>query len=764
MNEQNKSAVCRLGSHPAIISLLLALITLALYWPVTGFEFVNYDDPDYVTQNPQIQNGLTWQGAFWAFKTFQTGNWLPMTWLTHMLDYQVFGLKPWGFHLTNLSLHAANSVLLFLVLRRMTGAVWRSAFVAALFAWHPLHVESVAWVSERKDVLSAFFFMLTLGAYAAYAKRKSMEGVSEARVQRAKIEPLFQSSRFFYIFALFFFALGLMSKPMLVSLPLILLLLDYWPLGRFGSRTASHGMWSLLWEKTPFFAMAAAASIVTLFAQHNGGALTSAEALPMVDRVINALMACCRYLGSTIWPANLSVFYPYQLSWIAWQVLGAALLVAGPTELVIQQARKMPELSVGWFWFLVMLAPVIGLVQVGGQAMADRYMYLPSVGLFLICAWAACHLAHRGIAWRYGVILSAIAALGCCTAVTYHQTGFWKNSIRLFEHAARVTPGNALAHNNLGTEFMASGDYLKAEEHLLLAIKYRAHYATAYNNLGIVYARLRKPDQASACFEKAIRCKTNYADAYNNLGNLFNQQRKPEDAIMQFQWAIRLDPSHRDAYFNLANTLAAQGRPVEAEQAYKMATQLSSRSHQSESYFKYANFLAQQQRMPEAAEAYRRALIAKPNFAEAQNNLANALYAQGKTTEAVAHYSETLALDPSHAGAHYNLGEIFVDAGHIEQARDQYEAALRLEPEFADARLGLGKLALKAGQPAEAAEQFEAVLKSQPSSLVAQDGLGQALKALGQPEAAEKHFREAARLRAAQTQPEGTRRHETESK
>ncbi len=425
-----------------IVSVVLIMATLAVYWQVQNHEFVNYDDDLYVTDNPHVKAGLTREGAIWAFVATHAGNWHPLTWLSHMLDCEVYGVNPWGHHLTNLLLHIGNTILLFLLFRHVTGAVWRSTLVAALFALHPLHVESVAWVSERKDVLSTLFWLSTMWTYLRHVE-----------------SPGFR----WYLLALLSFALGLMAKPMLVTLPFVLLLIDYWPLGRlqFGQSNRTHesmtpglqrsSVSSLIFEKVPFFAISAVSSTVTYIVQLSAGAMPSQDVLPLQVRTANALVSYISYIGKMIWPHHLAVSYPHPGSNLPlWQIAGASLLLVFISALVIRGAGRFPYLVVGWLWYLGTLVPVIGLVQVGSQAMADRYTYVPLIGLFVIIVWGAPNLVRR---WRHGrflLVSSSGVLLLTLMACTWLQTSYWKDSFTLFQRTLDVTADNWRAHNGLG--------------------------------------------------------------------------------------------------------------------------------------------------------------------------------------------------------------------------------------------------------------------------------------------------------------------------
>ena len=419
-----------------LICLLLALVTLGLYWPAAHFDFTNYDDPEYVLYNSSIQHGITRDSMAWAFQTGYASNWHPLTWISHMLDYDIYGLRPGGHHLTNILFHTANVVLLFLVLWQLTGSQWRSALVAALFAWHPLHVESVAWVSERKDVLCAFFWLLTMAAYARYVRNLKAQA---------------SNFKFYYFSALLFFALGLLSKPVIVTLPFVLLLLDFWPL----QRKAATG---LFLEKIPFVMLAALDCAVTLWAQKEAHSVVSLGVLPIPARIANALVSCVLYLWKMLWPVDLALPYPYSHNWTFWPVAGAGILLLLISAVAILQARPQPWLLVGWLWFLVTLLPVIGLVQAGIQSMADRYTYLPLIGIFIMAAWT---IPAGWTQWpRPGLVFGAVTAgaLGFLLTGSEMQLQYWHNSVTLFSHTVAVTTGNIMAEYNLAEALARQGD------------------------------------------------------------------------------------------------------------------------------------------------------------------------------------------------------------------------------------------------------------------------------------------------------------------
>ncbi|MGA3163238.1 MAG: tetratricopeptide repeat protein [Verrucomicrobiota bacterium] len=556
------------------ICVLLAVAVFLVFGQTLRYDFVNYDDDVYFSSNPHVQAGLTWPGALWAFTTGYDGIWHPLTWLSLMLDVDLFGTGPAGPHLTNVLLHAATAVLLFLVLRQMTGALWSSAFVAAIFSIHPLRVESVAWVTGRKDVLSGLFFMLTLGAYARY--------VEQSKAQSPK-------SRAFYGLALLFFALGLMSKPMLVTVPFVLLLLDFWPLGRFsfsgkpstfnsdesraGPPLSTWPASRLVIEKIPFLLLSAGSCLATVFAQpHN---IARIEKISLDLRIYNAVVSYVIYLGKMVYPARLAVFYPYSASeMLAWKAGLGMVLLAGICIAFFWLRHKRPYLLVGWLWYLGMLVPVIGLMQVAGHARADRYTYLPQIGIYIIVAWGVGNLLRS---WRYrrqvfGIAASiVIAALMACASI---QTSYWRNSESLWTHALACTSRNYIAHNNLALVLAAQGQSADAFQHFKEALEINPRFVEAYNNLGVVLAQQGQSAEAIRHFQKAIELQPDCSDAYNSLGNALADQGHLAEAITNYQKAVKLNPDFAAAHYNLGNALALQGRYAEAIGHFRKTLQL----------------------------------------------------------------------------------------------------------------------------------------------------------------------------------------------
>jgi Tfp pilus assembly protein PilF len=542
-------------------SILLAVTIFLVFNYALRCDFLNYDDPQYFSTNPHVQAGLTWPNVAWALTTRYASNWHPLTWLSLMLDVDLFGPGPAGPHLTNVALHAANTVLVFLLLKGLTGAHWRSAFVAALFGLHPLHVESVAWVSERKDVLSAFFGLLTLITYGRYA--------AESKAHDLK-------SRVLYGLALLFFVLGLMSKPMLVTLPFVMLLLDWWPLGRYQQASDPRRQPPLLRlavEKLPFLALCAASSAVTLVAQR--GAVQSLGYIPLSIRTVNAIDSYGRYLWKTIWPVDLAIPYPYHGYGNVWLFFLATSLLLGITVAVMRFGRVFPFLLVGWLWYLGMLVPTIGLVQVGTQSMADRYTYLPLIGVFIIAAWGAGEFTKRWRLPQAAIWCGAFLILSLCTSRTLDQLAYWKNSGTLFGHSIEVTRVNDVAQYNLGFYCAGRGELDEAMNHYLEAIRINPSYDDALNNLGVALAMEGQTDEAIARIRESIRYAPRKADAYYNLGNVFVMQHKLDDAANAYTEALRLKPDYPEAHNNIGNIYAMQGRRDLAVEHYREALRLN---------------------------------------------------------------------------------------------------------------------------------------------------------------------------------------------
>ena len=670
------------------VTLLLALLALAVFWPVTRNEFTCYDDPDYVLNNPHVQTGLTWQGLVWAFGRLHTEQtyWHPLTWVSHMLDCQLFGLNPTGHHLVNLLLHTLNTVLVFLVFRRMTGAVWRCAVLAVLFALHPLQVDTVAWVAERKNLLSALFWLLTMWAYVSYAEGRRKNAECRMRSPGCGLEPpasrITHHPSVYYLLALLFFTLGLMCKPVLVTLPFALLLLDYWPLQRLSPPTLNpqpSTILSLAAEKAPFLLLALASSIITL-ASHRAlkGMMDAAAGLPLAPRLENALVSYVRYLGKTLWPSHLAVFYPHPVSWPMWAVALSGLLLLGVSALAGGNARRRPYLLVGWFWFLGVLVPFTGVVQAGAQAMADRFAYVPLLGLFLALIWGAYDVTVR---WRHRTTIlcsSAVAATALCATLSRHQIGYWRDSQTLFEHAVAVTEGNDVAHYNLGVILADKGLVDEAIRHYEAAVRLSPQDGQCHDGLGYALLQKGRFTEAANQYREALRLNPADAQAHNNLGHLLVRQGQVDEAIEHLTESLRLDANKPEAHCNLGLALARRG-----------------------SY-------------PEAIEQYRVALRLEPGNAAAHAELGSLLAEHGQLNEAIGHYTQAARLTPKSPNAQYRLGMALAKKGEWEPAARQFNLALALEPNFALAHYELGMICLRQRQVAKALEHWRETARLKP--------------------------------------------------
>jgi tetratricopeptide (TPR) repeat protein len=639
------------------VCLALAAITFGVFGQTLNHEFVNFDDNDYVYENPVVAQGLTFRGIVWAFTHVHSANWHPLTWLSHMLDCQLYGLHPGGHHLTNVLLHTATVIVLFLVLRQMTGALWRSACVAALFAIHPLRVESVAWVAERKDVLSGLFFMLTIGAYVRYARRPW----SLAR----------------YGLVMLLFAMGLMCKPMLVTLPVVLLLLDYWPLQRAGPGKLS----GLALEKLPLFALSAASCVVTFLAQNKAIQSTGSFSLPL--RLGNALAASMSYLGQIVYPAGLAAFYPYPLHGPpAWEVTLAGLLLAGFSIVAWRERRKQPWLLMGWLWYLVMLLPVAGIIQVGVQAHADRYTYLPQIGVYTAVTWLA---AEWGAKWRMGraalggLMTAMLAVLMVCA---WKQTAYWQDSETLWIHALGCTTGNGVAHNNLGTTLDVKGEMDEAIDQFQIALQINPDYAEFHNNFGHALREKGRVNEAIAQYQEALQLYPGYAEAQFNLGNALGQNGRLDDAITHYEKALQIKPDYADAQFNLGNALLQKGRADEAVAHFQRALEIN--PNKAGIHLNLGLCFYRLGRMDEAISQYEKALQIEPADSAVQNDLAwllatssEASLRNGARAVELAQQANNLAGGKNPIILH-TVAAAYAEAGRFSEAVETAQRALHL--------------------------------------------------------------------------------------
>ena len=721
-----------------LIAVILLSLTITAYWGAPKCSFIGLDDPVYVTKNYWVQQGLTLGGVRWAFTTGVGGNWHPVTWLSHMTDVQLFGLSAPAHHIVNVVIHCLNVVLLFFLLHTLTGALWRCAFVAAIFALHPLHVESVAWVSERKDVLSTLFGLLTIWFYTAYARS------SAGSKQRARN----------YLAALVAFALSLMSKPMLVTLPCLFLLADFWPLRRFrldgpdggGSVPRLNGslIARLIVEKLPFIALTAASSIATVVAQRNAGAMPTLEQLPATVRAGNAPVAYVLYLAKTFWPHDLGILYPIEV-WPTWQIVLATVLLVIISTLAVCRAKRSPYLFTGWFWFVGLLVPVIGIVHVGSQSMADRYTYLPMVGILIVIAWGAVDVSESR-AFRILSRALAILAVTLCVVMTRQQLGYWQSSEMLFKHALSFTRKNVILQSTLAAEYIDQGRLDEAFALLTDAISARRDHAESWSNLGAIFGRKGKVEEAAECYAHALSLSPNNPEAQNNLGYLLLTHGKVPEAILHLEVALRYSPHFPEANYNMGNALYLQGQHAGAIRYYERAVQYKpsyAEAHSNlaraalgvgnlELAFAHAQvalelkpdllaarhalgtvFLKQGQLA--GAEACFRALVERqPANANYLDSLGQVMMAKRSFIEASAVYARATQLDPNNAAIYFHAGNAHVALKQIAEATLAYREAIRLQPENAEAHYQLAMIGLNEGRHEEAVKELRTAIQIKP--------------------------------------------------
>ena len=608
-----------------IIGIILSLLVLASYWGVQGNGFINYDDPAYVVENRHVKGGLSGEGLVWAFTTSYLCNWHPLTWLSLMLDHDLYGMNAGGYHWTNVLLHLLGVLALFFALHRMTGDLWCSGLVAGLFGVHPLHVESVAWVSERKDVLSGLFWMLGLWGYARYAERPGAVR---------------------YGAVVLFFVLGLLSKPMVVTFPFVLLLLDWWPLGRLGG-ASGRSLASLTYEKIPLFVLSVASGVVTFLVQRAGESVASLGTLPLGDRLGNAVVSYGRYLVKMVLPYDLAVFYPHPGGWPAREVFLSSALLVLISGFVVMRRRRQPYWAAGWLWYFGTLVPVIGLVQVGAQSMADRYTYLPLIGLFIMIAWGGKDLI-AGISPRrpFAALLSG-GVLSLLAAMTFIQVGYWRDSATLFRHALRVTDGNYQAHNHLGRATASEGSFAEAIGHYRDAIRIIPYYGDAYHNLGVAQMERGEYAEALLSYGYAQRFRSDDGNVRFSRGELFARKGLWSEAVSEYRAALERKPEDPMLRNNLGVALTHRGS------------------------------------ISEAIAEFRAAIRLDRTYAGAHGNLAMLLAGQGKIDEAIDHFRLAARYRPDYANAHYQLSLLLKRKGLATEAADHLREAKRINPEIA---------------------------------------------------------------------------------
>jgi Tfp pilus assembly protein PilF len=722
--------------RPSLLTLFVCTLlfagTVFLFSRSLDYGFLNYDDPSYLTNNPYVQAGLTWPGLVWAF-TGATDYWHPLTWLSHMLDWELYDEIPFGHHLTSILWHALNAVLVFLVFRRLTAAFWAAAFAAALFAWHPLRVESVTWVTERKDVMSGCFFLLTLWTYAAYADRRRIVG----------------HARRLYALTLALFLLGLMSKPMVVSLPLVLLLLDVWPLQRLPAASPSPSpfrsllarWFPLLREKLPFFALSAAISVVTILMQTSHGAFTLT--LPLDARLANAVVSCVRYLGKFLWPAELAVFYPHPGSWPLLVVAAALVLLATVTWFAWRQRTRRPWLLAGWLWFIVVLLPVLGIIQVGLQAMADRYTYLALLGIQLALIWSLRDFTVRP-AIRTLAAAAACLALTVCVVRTWHQQHTWRDSVSLFRHAIQVSDNNDGAHGFLAYTLLGLNQFDEAESEARRSLALNPDNTTALFTLAAVHDYRNQLDDALARFQQVLDLRPHDSLARFRLGLTLLKQNKLADAIPPLATAASQDASYREAYLRQGFADVHSGRPAAAMVFFQAI--LAATPDHPDAHFGLALAFGKLGRDADAFTHLRRSAELRPDFAPVQIEVGLALLARRAPADAVTHFRHALAASPDFPMAHLGLGRALEQLGDFNAAVPHLEKALALDPDNAAIQRAWAVSLARRGRFADAVIHYQRALANLPDDASLHAELGFALLLDKRRDAAIAQFEHALRL------------------
>jgi len=690
------------------VCFILAAITLLAYWPIQNHEFINFDDDLYITGNHRVKAGLTLDGLIWAFGFNERSYWHPLAWLSHMLDVELFGLSPAGHHLTNLWIHLANSLLLFWIFYRTTGCLYRSAFMAALFAAHPLNVDSVAWVAERKNLLSTFFWMLSLLFYVRY-----VEGPNLRR----------------YSLILVIFALGLMVKPMLVTLPFALLLLDYWPLKRlrfnqwqkYDSATpAGEGILErqshvlkLVMEKIPLLVLAGMSIWLSILSSQQIGMVVATDTVPMMLRIANALVSYLNYLAKMIWPHNLAIFYPFPKDLPWWQLTGSGILLLAVTALFLLRSSHKPYLATGWLWYLGTLVPVIGIVQAGvWPSMADRWAYIPMIGIIMIIAWAIPELASK---WRYKIPVLAvlgISVIACCVVLVRVQLQYWENSRVLFKHALDVTQENSLAHNNLGSALLWEGETDAALHHFKAALKLAPKTPKMHNNIGHALMKLGRVNEAVDRYLESIRLNPLEAETHNSLAVALIEQGRLSESILHLQKALRFEPNYADAYVNLGAAYRRQGQAKRAAKCYMEAIRL--RPDLPEAYNNLGLLLLHEGNLKAAASYFRKALEKKSDYAKARDNLEKVLNAQNTFKETLAQIQAKAKRNPEDSDLFLKLGDLYKEQSELDGALEHYQKAFLLRP---GSLLAMKKLAIvhaMKGQYEKAIELLNKMITLQP--------------------------------------------------
>lgn len=713
-----------------VVPALLALCTVASFIPVLRAEFTTWDDPGYVYENPTILSGLNPRTVAWAFTTFQESNWHPLTWLSHALDVTLFGLNAPAHHAMNLLIHVASTLLLFAAFERMTGDRWKSAFVALVFGIHPLHVESVAWISERKDVLSALLMMLTIRSYAEYA-------ITGRRAD--------------YLRAAGWFALGLLAKPMLVTIPFVLLLLDAWPLGRLAGPSQAAGtraplpLKALIAEKAPFLALAAASSIVTFIAQRAGGAVSALGPLPFADRAANAVVSYGAYVLKTLWPTDLSFFYPHRMEAIGGtEIAFSALALAAVTIAAWRARRRHRYLFVGWAIFAGMLVPVIGLVQVGLQAMADRYMYLPIIGLSVAAAWGFPALLGRGAPARMFLRAGFIATGIAMGVLTWNQAEIWHDSDSLYAHGLAVTEGNHIAHTNIGVTLMERGMNAEAIPHFKEALRLWPRNNKNFSNLARALAAVGRFEEALPLYRKILGEVDPNPLLHVRVGDVFTGLGRQDSALAHYERAVAIDSTMTEAHVAIADIASSRSDFARARESLRKVFALvpgSARAHDM-----LGIVAGRERRFDEAEEEFRKAIAADSTDEQGYIDLGILCEKTGRTEEARRMYEAAVRVNPRSVTARVRLGTAMAQAGDYRGAEGEWLACLQIAPPAVEARMNLARLYTMQAKRDEAMAQYLAVIRARPSGVDARYLLGQLLGSRGDIEGAKRMYREALEL------------------
>ncbi|MFC1851517.1 tetratricopeptide repeat protein [candidate division CSSED10-310 bacterium] len=705
MNVRKRGEEAASRFRDGMMCVLLALTTLALFWPVSHHSFINFDDPLFVFNNPFIQRGLNLESIRWAFTTTYANSWQPLAWISHMLDIQLFGLAVGWHHLTNVFFHIGSTIILFMTFRRITGHYIQSGFISILFAIHPLHVESVAWIAERKDVLSVFLGMLVLWSYGRYA-----------------VSP----SPFRYLIVLLFFSLGLLSKPMLVTVPCVLLLLDYWPLQRMQfAPPGSHGhgfqisrnLW-LLWEKVPFLALALGVGITTFWVKNYTGAMHSLEHTPLLKRLGNALISYLIYIEKMFYPRGLAVFYPIPKTIDSWHLIGAGCILTVIFWVVLVKRTRYPYLIVGWLWFFITLLPVSGIIQVGSQAMADRYTYFSLIGLFIMVTWGFSDLVQKLRLGRTIPLILAVVVLSILIVMTWFQLKHWRTDLSLFEHTLKVTTDNYLAYNKLGVYAYKEGRYDEAIAHYSEAIKIAPGYSDAINNLGAVYFDQGNFSEALKLFRTSLEI-TPQAKTLHNIASVYIKQGQLKQALGHYLQAIELDPGFKLAYHNLGLVYSSLGENERAISYLEQALRIN--PYDALVHHTLGILFYREQNYESAINHLAAAAGIEPDNAQTQSKLGAALARLGRNEEALIHLTKALEINPSDVVSLSNKGTILLKQGQLIEAAECYHQVLEIDSSVVEAHFNLSLILIEQGRLEQAEKHLITVLRFRPGMTMAQN-------------------------------------------